>query len=150
MTRILKIPFLPFLIFRNKKSVSIGIAALVGSWILFVSLDLSYSPLLDRLVESGHYEIGDTHKGIRSVSEFEWYLRATIGRLFYIFHWWIHVSIFFSFSTHYFLEVEAKENPKKAHHSKIVIVFLSIFPIAWYCAIFLTIDWWKELISFLM
>ena len=150
MTRILKIPFLPFLLFRNKKFLPIGMVALVSSWILVMLFDLSYSPLLDRLVEKGHYEIGDTQKGIRNVAEFEWYLRATIGRLFYIFHWWIHVSIIFSLSSHYFLEVDAKENPKKAHHSKIVVGFLCIFPLAWYYAIYLTIDWWKELISFLM
>jgi hypothetical protein len=48
------------------------------------------------------------------------------------------------------LEVEAKENPGKEYHSKIVVGFLCIFPLAWYYAIFSTLDWWKGLISFLM
>lgn len=102
------------------------------------------------MIESGAYEIRDTQKGIETVGKFEWYLRATIGRIFYIFHWWIYTSIIFSFATHHFLEVEAKENPGKECHSKIVVGFLCIFPLAWYYAIFSTLDWWKGLISFLM
>ena len=150
MTRILKSPFLPFLIFRNKEIVPIGIAALVISWLLFLILDLSYTPTLNSLIESGAYEIRDSKKGTETIGRFEWYLRATIGRVFYIFHWWIHVAIIFSFSTQHFLEVEAKENPGKEHHSKIVVGFLCIFPLAWYYSIFATFEWWMSLISFLM
>ena len=150
MIRILKVPFVPFLIFRDKKALPMGLGALSTCWVLFLTLELSYAPDLARMMESGVYEMSDPKKGRETISMFEWYLRATLGKVFDLFHWWIHFSVLFSLFTQYLLEVEAKENPGREHHSKIFLAFLCIFPLSWYMIIFFTIDWWFVLISFLI
>ena len=136
MKEIIRVPYLPFSIFiGNIPRIKFGLILLVFLWILHISLGLKWSPNIDAFVTSGKYLVSDVHLGERGISSVEWYLRATLGYVFTIFHWWLHASLLFT-GFMYAMQEEIKKNPTKKHHSYIIIFFAGIAPLACYVLLF--------------
>ena len=130
---LIKIPYSPFLIFMgNKNRILFGVLIVVLQlWLIDFLFGLRWSPDIDAYVNSGAFLLNDVYLGTKTVGSLEWYLRVTLGYMFFIFHWWLHISLVFT-GFMYAMKQEIEMNPTKKHHSYIILSFVGIFPLAWY------------------